>query len=194
MKTKPKELSFFESISKDIARIAKYDNNIKKYYLIFKYIVISKGFRAIIFYRLINKTKNIILLKNLLFVLNVICNNIEISYTATIGPGLLIPHGQCIVIGGSCIIGRNVTIQQGVTIGNNLDKNRDGKMQPIIGNNVLIAAGAKIIGPVTIGDNSIIGANSVVTSDIPMNSIAVGIPANVIKTVTIPYPEQILKE
>lgn len=120
-------------------------------------------------------------------------NGIEISNRAKIGSGLLIPHPQGIVIGGGVVIGKNATIQQGTTIGANIDKIINGKRYPNIGDNVLIGAGAKVLGPISIGDNSIIGANAVVTKDIPKNSIAVGIPARVIRVVEKPYPE-FLKE
>ncbi len=182
-----RDLGFFDSCLKDLY---KHHNttNIKKcssMFLLFKYIIISKGFRAVFFYRIVHQlyNSNIFLIKDIFLFLNLILNNIEISYQAEIGPGLLIPHAQCIVIGSFCIIGNNVTVQQGVTIGANLDKVKNGRKYPIIGDNVLLGAGAKIIGPVIIGENSIVGANSVVVKDIPKNSIAVGIPARVTGTV-----------
>lgn len=93
----------------------------------------------------------------------------------------MIPHAQCIVI-GPATIGKNVGISQGVTIGASFDKEQGGKKCAIIGDNVWIGAGAKILGPISIGNNTIIGANSVVVKDIPANSVAVGIPAKVIKS------------
>ena len=94
-----------------------------------------------------------------------------------VGKGLFFPHFSGIVVRPDCIIGENVTILQGVTIGQKRGPN-DGIA--IIGDNVVLSAGCKVIGKVTIGKNSIIGANAVVTSDIPEGSIAVGIPAKVI--------------
>ena len=89
-------------------------------------------------------------------------------------------HGMGIVIGETSIIGDNVTIYHGVTLGGvSLAK---GKRHPTIGNNVLIGAGAKILGNITIGDNSKIGANSVVLKAVPENSVAVGIPAKLLKS------------
>lgn len=106
---------------------------------------------------------------------------IDIEVSAEIGEGLSLPHPICIVIGGAVKIGKNCKIMQGVTIGGSLGKKlKNGQSQPIIGDNVFIAAGAKIIGPVTIGDNVVIGANSVITKDIPAGSIAYGIPAKII--------------
>ena len=83
-----------------------------------------------------------------------------------------------IVIGETSIIGDNVTIYHGVTLGGvSLEK---GKRHPTIENNVIIGAGAKILGNITIGDNSKIGANSVILKDVPKNSVAVGIPGKII--------------
>ena len=97
------------------------------------------------------------------------------------------PHLVGIVISRAATIGNNCTIYQNVTIGSKNYKEGDGKTKsnyPTIGDNSIIYAGAVIVGPVTIGKNCVIGANSVVTSDIPDNSIAVGAPAKVIKTVS----------
>lgn len=100
---------------------------------------------------------------------------IEIFYSSTIGPGLKINHGGGTVIGARCSIGANCTIHQNCTLG---DKNGG---RPKIGNNVTIYAGSMILGDITIGDNSIIGANSVVMESCPANSILVGSPAKIIK-------------
>ena len=105
---------------------------------------------------------------------------IEIHPGARIGKNLFMDHGMGIVIGETSIIGDNVTIYHGVTLGGvSLAK---GKRHPTIGNNVLIGAGAKILGNITIGDNSKIGANSVILKDIPENSVAVGIPGKILKS------------
>lgn len=101
----------------------------------------------------------------------------DISYKATIGSGLIFSHGQDIVIGADVKIGKNCTIFNGVTLGNkNLEFSSKGN-QPTLGDNVIISTGAKVLGPVIIGDNVTIGANSVVLQDIPSDSIAVGVPA-----------------
>ena len=99
---------------------------------------------------------------------------IELYYSAAIDEGLKINHGFGSVIGARCRIGRNFTIHQNCTIG---DKNGG---RPIIGNNVTMYAGSMILGDVTIGDNSIIGANSVVIKSCPPDSILVGTPAKII--------------
>ena len=104
----------------------------------------------------------------------------DISCKAKIGKGFTIVHGHDIVIGANSVIGDYCKIFNGVTLGN---KNTEGFdiSQPILENNVVVSTGAKILGGVNIGINSIIGANSVVIKDVPANSIAVGIPAKVIK-------------
>lgn len=183
-------ISMYRDLLDDLSRIYDNKNELKLSSLIIiiniiKYFIIFKGYRAICIYR-ISRELYIGNKKFLLFsvrLLNLLINNIEISYKAPIGPGLMIPHAQCIVIGGVSSIGKNVTIQQGVTIGANIEKEINGRKYPVIGSRVLIGAGAKIIGPISIGDNSIIGANAVVVSDIPKNSIAVGVPARVINTI-----------
>ncbi len=104
---------------------------------------------------------------------------IDIHPGAKIGSGFFIDHGSGVVIGETSEIGDNVTIYQGVTLGGvSLEK---GKRHPTIGSNVVIGAGAKILGPVLIGDNVKIGANSVVISDVPSNSVVVGVPGRVVK-------------
>jgi serine O-acetyltransferase len=101
-------------------------------------------------------------------------SGMDIYYSASIGSALKINHGLGTVIGARAVIGNNALIHQGVTIGG---KN-DGR--PIIKNNVTIYAGAIILGPITIGDNAIIGANSVCMIDVPDNATVAGIPAKVI--------------
>ncbi len=104
---------------------------------------------------------------------------IEIHPGATIGRGLLIDHGMGVVIGETAEIGDNVTIYQGVTLGGT---GKDvGKRHPTIGNNVLIGAGAKVLGPFRVGDNSKIAANSVVLSEVPPDCTCVGAPARIVK-------------
>ena len=104
---------------------------------------------------------------------------IEIHPGATIGRRLVIDHGTGIVIGETAEIGDDCLLYQGVTLGGT---GKDtGKRHPTIGNNVMIGAGAKVLGPLVIGDNSRIAAGAVVLSDIPSNSTAVGVPAKVVR-------------
>ncbi|NLP33934.1 MAG: serine O-acetyltransferase [Clostridiales bacterium] len=104
---------------------------------------------------------------------------IEIHPGAKIGKGLFIDHGNGVVIGETTIIGDYVTLYQGVTLGGT--GKEQGKRHPTIGNNVMISAGAKVIGSFTVGENSKIGAGSVVLSEVPPNSTVVGVPGRVVK-------------
>ncbi len=104
---------------------------------------------------------------------------IEIHPGATIGKGLFIDHGMGVVNGETAEIGDNCTIYQGVTLGGT---GKDvGKRHPTLGDNVMVGAGAKVLGPVKIGSNSKIAANAVVLREVPENSTAVGIPAKVVR-------------
>ena len=103
---------------------------------------------------------------------------IEIHPGATIGEGLFIDHGHGVVIGETAIIGDNVTLYQGVTLGGT--GKEQGKRHPTLGNNIMIGAGAKVLGSVTIGDNCKIGAGSVVVKNVPANSTVVGVPGRIV--------------
>ena len=104
---------------------------------------------------------------------------VEIHPAVTVGKRFFIDHGTGVVIGETAVIGDDVTVYQGVTLGGT---GKDtGKRHPTIGNNVMIGAGAKVLGPLKIGDNSRIAAGAVVLNDIPPNSTAVGVPARVVK-------------
>ncbi len=103
---------------------------------------------------------------------------IEIHPGARIGRGLFIDHGAGVVIGETCEIGDNVTIYQGVTLGGT--GKEKGKRHPTVGNNVIIATGAKVLGSFKIGDNSKIGAGAVVLQEVPPNSTVVGIKARIV--------------
>lgn len=104
---------------------------------------------------------------------------IEIHPGAKIGKGLFIDHGTGVVIGETAEIGENCTIYQGVTLGGTGKDH--GKRHPTLGNNVMVGAGAKVLGPFKVGDNSRIAAGAVVLSEVPENSTAVGVPARVVK-------------
>ena len=104
---------------------------------------------------------------------------IEIHPGATIGRGLLIDHGIGVVIGETAVIGDDCTIYQGVTLGGT--GKEKGKRHPTIGSHVMIGAGAKVLGPFTVGDNSKIAANAVVLSEVPPDCTCVGVPARIVK-------------
>ena len=104
---------------------------------------------------------------------------IEIHPGAKIGRGLFIDHGMAVVIGETAELGDNCTLYQGVTLGGT---GKDvGKRHPTLGNNVMVGAGAKVLGPFTVGDNAKIAANAVVLKEVPANATAVGIPAKVVR-------------
>jgi len=104
---------------------------------------------------------------------------IEIHPGANIGKNLFIDHGSGVIIGETTVIGDNCTIYQGVTLGGT---GKDtGKRHPTLGNNVNVGSGAKVLGPVTIGDNTKIAANAVVLTDIPADCTVVGIPGQIVK-------------
>ena len=104
---------------------------------------------------------------------------IEIHPGAVIGKGFFIDHGNGVIIGETAIIGDNVTLYQGVTLGGT--GKEKGKRHPTLEDNVMVSAGAKVLGSFTVGENSKIGAGSVVLSEVPPNSTVVGVPGRVVK-------------
>lgn len=133
--------------------------------------------------------KKIPVLPKLLKVINRIIFTCEIPYTANIHPQAIFGHnGLGVVINYGATIGEDTLIMQHVTIGGNMGKYRivdnERISAPTIGKNVIIGAGAKILGPVVIGDYAQIGAGAVVNKDIPQNGVAVGIPAETIRIMT----------
>ncbi len=117
---------------------------------------------------------------------------IEIHPGAKIGKGLFIDHGNGVIIGETAIIGDNVTLYQGVTLGGTGKEH--GKRHPTIGNNVMISAGAKVLGSFTIGDNSKIGAGSVVLREVPPCSTVVGVPGRVVKRGNQALPQETMNQ
>lgn len=117
---------------------------------------------------------------------------IEIHPGATIGKGFFIDHGNGVIIGETTIIGDNCTLYQGVTLGGT--GKEQGKRHPTIGNNVMISAGAKVLGSFTVGDNTKIGAGSVVLEEVPPNSTVVGVPGRVVKRNNISLPQDDLDQ
>lgn len=111
---------------------------------------------------------------------------IEIHPGATIGNGLFIDHGSGVIIGETAIIGDNVTLYQGVTLGGT--GKESGKRHPTLEDNVMVSAGAKILGSFTIGENSKIGAGSVVLKPVPPNCTVVGVPGRIVKKDNIRQP------
>jgi serine O-acetyltransferase len=139
------------------------------------------GFHALLFYRLAHWLwkHRIPFLPRALSQFARFLTGIEIHPGATIGAGLFIDHGMGVVIGETTEIGDNVTLFQGVTLGGT-GKQR-GKRHPTIGSHVVVGAGAKVLGPITIGDYVKIGANSVVLQNVPDHSTVVGIPGRIVR-------------
>lgn len=137
------------------------------------------GLHALVFHRISNLLLKIRipLIPRMVSQLGRFFTGIEIHPGATIGNSLFIDHGMGVVIGETTIIGDNVTLYQGVTLGGT--GKEKGKRHPTIGNNVVVGTGAKVLGNITIGDNSYIGANAVVIKDVPPNSTVVGVPGRI---------------
>lgn len=145
-----------------------------------KILLLSHTFHLVFFYRFGQSLSKVPVLGPLFRVLfeyfiRIVFSS-DISLKSKIGPGLVIVHGHDIVIGGEVIIGRRCKILNGVTLGNK-DTELSANQQPVVGDNVVIGAGAKILGHVSIGSNVVIGANSVVLRDIPSNHTFAGVPA-----------------
>lgn len=145
-------------------------------------ILTYAGFHALLAYRITHwlKAHDIPILPRVISQLARWVTGVEIHPSAKIGTGFFIDHGMGVVIGETAEIGDYVTLFQGVTLGGT-GKER-GKRHPTLGNHVVVGAGAKILGGITIGDNVKIGANSVVLKNVAANSTVIGVPARVIKT------------
>jgi len=168
----------WQTIKEDFLVVYQKDPAIKsKLELFFNY----PGIWAIFWYRIANKLykKNFKVIARIIMGLAQILTNIDIHPGATIGKRVFIDHGIGVVIGETAIIGDDVTIYQGVTLGGvSLNK---GKRHPTIEDEVVIGGGAKVLGNITIGKGSKIGANSVVVKDVPPYSTVVGIPGKIVK-------------
>ena len=147
-------------------------------------VFLYPSFHVMAFYKIGNIfwRYNLKFISRLIMHLARIFTGIEIHPAAKIGPNFFMDHGLGIVIGETTEIGENVTIYQGVTLGGIMpsvesDLQRNQKRHPTIGNNVIIGSGAQILGPINVGDNARIGANSVVSKDVPSDVTVAGVPA-----------------
>ncbi|MFH0739258.1 MAG: serine O-acetyltransferase [Candidatus Omnitrophota bacterium] len=144
-------------------------------------ILLYQGLHALIIYRVAHLfyKMQLYFLARMLSQIARFMTGIEIHPGAKIGERFFIDHGMGVVIGETAIVGDDVLIYQGVTLGGaGLEK---GKRHPTIGNNVVIGTGAKVLGNITVGDNSYVGANAVVIKDVPPNATVVGVPARITK-------------
>jgi serine O-acetyltransferase len=138
------------------------------------------GLHALIFYRVAHFLWNIHLktLAKILSNMARLLTGIEIHPGAQIGKRFFIDHGMGVVIGETAVVGDNVTLYHGVTLGGT--SWQKGKRHPTLENGVVVGAGAKILGPITLGKNSRVGSNSVIVKDVPENKTAVGIPGRIV--------------
>ena len=164
----------FKNLKYDIENVMKNDPSARTK---LEVLLLYQSIHVLVFYRIAHGLYKIKLffLARLISQLGRFFTGIEIHPGAKIGKGIFIDHGMGVVIGETAEIGDNVTIYHGVTLGGTgKDK---GKRHPTIGNDVIIGCGAKILGPISIGDGAKIGANSVVLKNVPKGKTAVGIPA-----------------
>jgi serine O-acetyltransferase len=151
-------------------------------------VLLYPSFRAILSYRLAHRwyLRGHYFMARWLSQRTVRKTGIEIHPGATIGKGLFIDHGAGVIIGETAIIGDNVTLYQGVTLGGT--GKEKGKRHPTLEDNVMVSAGAKILGSFTIGENSKIGAGSVVLKEVPPNCTVVGVPGRIVRQGDIKVP------
>ncbi|MGF6989251.1 serine O-acetyltransferase [Lachnospiraceae bacterium PM6-15] len=171
-------------VKEEIAVIRERDPAIRSSMEVFLY----PSFKAILRYRVAHK----LFLRGHYFLARWISQRgvrktgIEIHPGARIGKGLFIDHGSGVIIGETTIIGDNVTLYQGVTLGGT--GKEKGKRHPTLEDNVMVSAGAKILGSFTIGHNSKIGAGSVVLKEVPPNCTVVGVPGRIVKKGGVSVP------
>ena len=183
-------MGFIKIIKEEIALIRERDPAIHSDMEVFLY----PSFKVMMHYRLAHKLykKGHYFWARYISQRGVRKTGIEIHPGAEIGKGFFIDHGNGVIIGETTIIGDNVTLYQGVTLGGT--GKEQGKRHPTVGNNVMISAGAKVLGSFKIGDNSKIGAGSVVLEEVPPNSTVVGVPGRVVKRDNIHLPQEELDQ
>ena len=170
-------MSFFARLRKDIRVVFERDPAARS---VFEVILCYQGLHAIWLHRIshILYQKGWVLFPRMISSFGRFLTGIEIHPGATIGEGLFIDHGTGIVIGETAELGKNVTLYQGVTLGGT--GKEKGKRHPTIGNNVVVASGAKVLGSFMVGDHAKIGAGSVVLKEVPAYATVVGIPGKVV--------------
>ena len=183
-------MSFIKRIKEEIAVIRQRDPAIHSSMEVFLY----PSFKVMLHYRIAHRLyeKGHYFLARWVYQRGVRKTGIEIHPGAKIGKGFFIDHGNGVIIGETAIIGDNVTLYQGVTLGGT--GKEQGKRHPTVGNNVMISAGAKVLGSFKIGDNSKIGAGSVVLEEVPPNSTVVGVPGRVVKRNNQALPQEELDQ
>lgn len=170
-------LRFFRTIKEDIDAIFERAPAARS---TLEVLLCYPGLHAIMFHRISHSLykKGFIVLPRVISNIARFFTGIEIHPGAKIGRGVFIDHGMGVVIGETAEVGDNVTIYQGSTLGGT--GKEKGKRHPTIGNNVVISSGAKVLGPFKVGDNSKIGAGSVVLKEVPPNCTVVGVPGRIV--------------
>ncbi len=167
----------FKRLKKDIQVVFDRDPAARS---VWEVVLCYSGLHAIWFHRLSHKLylRGWVLLPRMISNFARFVTGIEIHPGATIGEGLFIDHGTGIVIGETAELGKNVTLYQGVTLGGT--GKEKGKRHPTIGDNVVVASGAKVLGSFTVGEHAKIGAGSVVLKEVPPYATVVGIPGKIV--------------
>lgn len=174
-------MNIFTTIKEDFLNVKRNDPALHSTFeLFFNY----PGLWAIFFYRIANALykKGLRFIPRFISAVGQFLTTVDIHPAATIGCRVFIDHGVGVVIGETAMIGDDVVIYQQVTLGG--VSTSHGKRHPTVGNNVIIGAGAKVLGNITLGEGSKVGANSVVIKNIPAHATAVGIPARIINCET----------
>lgn len=183
-------MGFIKRIKNEIAIVKERDPAIHNAMEVLLY----PSFKVMLHYRLAHKLYN----RRMYFLARYVSQRaarrtgIEIHPGATIGEGLFIDHGNGVIIGETTIIGNNVTLYQGVTLGGT--GKEQGKRHPTICDNVMISAGAKVLGSFTVGENSKIGAGSVVLEEVPPNCTVVGVPGRIVKRDNVAIPRDTMDQ
>ena len=171
----------FKAIWRDYKACFERDPAARTLFGFLEVLLTYSGFHAILFYRITHVLYRlrIPIIPRLICMLTRILTGVEIHPGAKIGPGFFIDHGMGVVIGETSEIGENVTLFQDVTLGGT--GKEKGKRHPTLCDNVVVGAGAKLLGNIRIGENSRVGAGSVVVQSVPPNCTVVGVPAEIVR-------------
>lgn len=184
------EIRMFKQIKRDIRVIFERDPAAKS---IWEVVLCYPGFHAVLIHRTAHwlYLRKLVVIPRMISQLSRFLTGIEIHPGAKIGQGLFIDHGTGMVIGETTEVGDNVTLYQGVTLGGT--GKEKGKRHPTIGNNVVIGAGARVLGSFKVGDNVKIGAGSVVNKPVPSDTTVVGVPGRIVIHQGVPIKDPDLR-